>query len=172
MPRRIRSVALAAHIALSVGWVGALAAYLALDVVAATSRDEPMLRAAYLGMELTAVSVIVPLALASLASGLVMAVGTQWGLLRHYWVLLSLALTVVAVVVLLAQLPTIGRFAEIAADPATSAGELRALRTTLVHSIGGLAVLLVVLVLNVAKPRGMTRYGWRKQRQRPAPASS
>jgi hypothetical protein len=26
-------------------------------------------------------------------------------------------------------------------------------------------VLLVILVLNVYKPRGMTRYGWRKQQE-------
>ncbi|MGH2688934.1 MAG: hypothetical protein ACRDKW_09025, partial [Actinomycetota bacterium] len=34
-----------------------------------------------------------------------------------------------------------------------------------VHSVGGTVVLLVILVLNVYKPRGMTRYGWRKQHE-------
>lgn len=166
MPPRLRTGALAVHVALSVGWVGALAAYLALDVAAATSRDIAMLRAAYLAMEVIAVSVIVPLAVASLVTGLVMSLGTQWGLMRHYWVVISLLLTVVATVVLLTQLPTIAHVADVAADPATSPAELRALPTTLAHSIGGLGVLLVVLVLNVAKPRGLTRYGWRKQQQR------
>lgn len=166
MSPRVRTVALAVHVALSVGWVGALAAYLALDVAAATSRDAATLRAVYLAMELVAVSVIVPLALASLVTGLVMSLGTRWGLFRHYWVLISLLLTVVATVVLLAQLPTIAHFADVAADPATSVDELRALPTTLVHSVGGMGVLLAVLVLNVAKPRGLTRYGWRKQQQR------
>jgi hypothetical protein len=42
---------------------------------------------------------------------------------------------------------------------------LRTLGSTLVHSVGGTVVLLVVLVLNVYKPRGMTRYGWRKQQE-------
>lgn len=95
-----------------------------------------------------------------------MSLGTQWGLMRHYWVVISLLLTVIATVVLLAQLPTIAYVADVATDPATSPDELRALPTTLAHSIGGLEVLLVVLVLNVAKPRGLTRYGWRKQQQR------
>lgn len=166
MPPRMRTGALAVHIAVSVGWVGALAAYLALDVAAATSRDVAVLRAAYLAMEVIAVSVIVPLAVAALMTGLAMSLGTQWGLVRHYWVVISLLLTVVATVVLLAQLPTITHFADVAADPATSPDEIRALPTTLAHSIGGLGVLLVVLVLNVAKPRGLTRYGWRKQQQR------
>jgi heme/copper-type cytochrome/quinol oxidase subunit 2 len=114
-------------------------------------------------MELIAWYVVVPLALASLLTGLVMSLGTRWGLFRHYWVLISLLLTIIATVVLLVETQTIGYFATIAADPATSSGDLQSLGSTLVHSVGGTVVLLVILVLNVYKPRGMTRYGWRKQ---------
>ncbi len=81
---------------------------------------------------------------------------------RHYWVLISLLLTIIATVVLLVETQTIGYFAGIAADPATSSGDLQSLGNTLVHSVGGTVVLLAILVLNVYKPRGMTRYGWRK----------
>jgi len=84
-------------------------------------------------------------------------------LFRYYWVLISLLLTIIATVVLLVETQTISYFAAIAADPATSSNDLRSLGGTLVHSIGGTVVLLVILVLNVYKPRGMTRYGWRKQ---------
>jgi len=161
----LRKVALAAHLTVSVGWIGAVAAYMALDVAAATSQDAQTLRAAYLAMEVMARSVIVPLAFASLLTGLVMSVGTKWGLFRHYWVLISLLLTVVATVVLLVETQTIGYFADIAADPTTSGDDLRSLGTTLVHSVGGTVVLLVILVLNLYKPRGMTRYGWRKQHE-------
>jgi DMSO/TMAO reductase YedYZ heme-binding membrane subunit len=165
MTPRLRKFALAAHIALAVGWIGAVASYMALDVVAATSQDAQALRAAYLAMGLIAWYVIVPLALASLLTGLVMSLGTKWGLFRHYWVLISLLLTIVATIVLLAETQTIGYFAGIAADPTTSDDDLRALGSTLVHSVGGTVVLLVILVLNVYKPRGMTRYGWRKQQE-------
>jgi hypothetical protein len=55
--------------------------------------------------------------------------------------------------------------ADRAADPTTSSDDLRTLGSTLVHSDGGTVVLLVILVLNVYKPRGMTRYGWRKQQE-------
>jgi hypothetical protein len=165
MTPRLRKVALAAHITLAVGWIGAVASYMALDVAAATSQDARTLRAAYLAMELIAWYVIVPLALASLITGLVMAMGTKWGLFRHYWVLISLLLTIIATVVLLAETQTIGYSADIAADPRTSGDDLRALGSTLVHSVGGTVVLLVILVLNVYKPRGMTRYGWRKQQE-------
>ena len=163
MAPRLRKFALAAHIALSVGWIGAVAGYIALDVAAATGQDARTLRSVYLAMELIAWYVIVPLALASLLTGLVMSLGTKWGLFRHYWVLISFLLTLIATVVLLVETQTISYFADIAADPSTSSDDLRALGSTLVHSVGGTVVLLVILVLNVYKPRGMTRYGWRKQ---------
>lgn len=165
MPPRLRKFALAAHLIASVGWIGAVAAYIALDVVAATNQDAQTLRAAYLAMELIARYVIVPLAIASLLTGIVMSLGTRWGLFRHYWVLISLVLTIIATVVLLMETRTISSFADRAADPATSSDELHALGNTLVHSIGGTVVLLVILVLNVYKPRGVTPYGWRKQQE-------
>ncbi|MBA3425846.1 MAG: DUF2269 family protein [Rubrobacter sp.] len=163
---RLRKFALAAHITLAVGWIGAVAGYIGLDIAAATSKDAQTLRAAYLAMELIAWYVIVPLALASLLTGLVMSLGTKWGLFRHYWVLISLLLTTIATVVLLVETQTISYFADIATDPTTSGEDLRGLGSTLVHSVGGEVVLLVILVLNVYKPRGMTRYGWRKQHER------
>jgi hypothetical protein len=159
MPPRLRKVALAAHITLAVGWIGAVAGYIALDAAAATTQDAQTLRAAYLAMEVIAWYVIVPFALASLLSGLIMSLGTKWGLYRHYWVLISLLLTIFATVVLVVEMQTISYFADRAADPTTSSGDLRALGSTLVHSIGGTVVLLVILVLNVYKPRGMIRYG-------------
>jgi hypothetical protein len=161
----LRRFTLTTHITFSVGWIGAVAGYIALDVAAATSQDAQTLRAAYLAMELITRYVIVPLAFASLLTGLVISLGTRWGLFRHYWVLFSLVLTILATAVLLAETQTISHFADIAADPATSSDDLRALGSTLVHSVGGAMVLLVVLVLNVYKPPGMTRYGWRKQQE-------
>ncbi|MCA1673807.1 MAG: DUF2269 domain-containing protein [Actinobacteria bacterium] len=167
MPLGLRKFVLAAHVTTSVGWLGAVAAYLALDVAAATSRDVLLVRAAYLAMELMARYVIVPLALASLVIGVLNALGTSWGLFRHYWVLTKLLLTVIATTVLLLQTETISYLAEVAASDA----DPRDLPGSLLHSIGGLVVLLIVTVLSVYKPRGLTRYGWRKQRrQREQPA--
>ena len=94
-----------------------------------------------------------------------MSLGTRWGLFRHWWVVISLVLTVFAVLVLLGEARTIANLAAVAADSDTSDQALRALPSTLGHSIGGTVVLLVVLVLNVYKPRGLTRYGWRRQQE-------
>ena len=157
------------HLTVSVGWIGAVAAYLALDVAAATGRDAQTLRAAYLGMDLIARTVIVPLAVAALVTGLVVSLGTRWGLFRHYWVVISLLLTTFATGVLLVETRTIGHLADRAADPTLSADGLRALQSTLVHSVGGMVVLLVVLVLNMYKPRGLTRYGRRREREDVSP---
>lgn len=74
----------------SVGALGAVAAFLALAVAGLGGNDAPVVRAAYLGMDLTARFVIVPLVLASLVTGLIQALITPWGLFRHYWVLAKL----------------------------------------------------------------------------------
>lgn len=166
---RLRKLLLSAHLTVSVGWIGALAAYLALDVTSVTSRDPTTLRAAYVSMELIAQRVIVPLAIASLLTGIVMSVTTRWGLLRHYWVLFSLLLTVLATVVLLLEARTISAYAALAAELSNSGDEIRGLGSTLVHSVGGAVILVVVLVLNVYKPRGLTPYGWRRQGEQRRP---
>jgi hypothetical protein len=120
-------------------------------------------------MELTGWFVIVPLALATVLIGLVNALGTSWGLFRHYWVLAKLVLTVFVIVVLLLQMEGIGYMARVAAETALSGADLLGLRTSLrFHAAGGLLVLLVTATLSVYKPRGMTRYGWRKQHEQRA----
>ncbi len=125
MTPRLRKISLVAHLTFSVGWLGTVAAFLPLAITAVTSPDVPMVRAAYLAMALVASYGIAPLACISLLSGLVSSLGTSWGLFRHYWVLIKLLLTILAVVVLLIQLGPINRLARVAADPASSMPDLR-----------------------------------------------
>jgi hypothetical protein len=162
----LRKFALTAHLTFSLGFIGAAVAYLALGISAVTSEDAQMVRAAWIAMELIGWYVIVPLSLASLLTGLVMALGTQWGLFRHYWILITFVLTIFATVILLLHMPSVSSLADVAreADGAT----LGRLGGDLFHAGGGLLVLLVITVLNVYKPRGMTPYGWRKQHERRA----
>src|ERR671911_342539 len=116
MTPRLRKFALAAHLTFSVGWIGTVVAYLALGVAAVTSQDVQTVRPAWIAMELIGWYVIVPLALASLLTGLIMALGTSWGLFRHYWVLFSFMLTVLATVVLLLHMPDVTVLADVARD--------------------------------------------------------
>lgn len=163
MTPAVRKFALIAHLTFSVGWIGAVMAYLALVVAALNSQGAQTLRAAWTAMELIGWYVLVPLSLASLFTGLVMSLGTPWGLFRHYWVLFSLVLTIFATVVLLQHMQTVSFFASIAAQ--TNRDAAGGLRGELLHSGGGLLVLLVIQALNVYKPRGITPYGWRKQQE-------
>lgn len=165
MDSRVRKFVLTTHITVSVGWVGAVGAYLALVVTAWTTQEVLAVRAAWLGMEVIGWYILVPLAIASLLTGLVMALGTRWGVFRHYWVLFSFLLTLLATAVLISHMPTVSFYANLAAtaDTASRTG----LRGELLHAGVGLLVLLVITGLNVYKPRGLTPYGQRKlQEQR------
>jgi hypothetical protein len=159
----LRRAALTVHVGCSVGWLGAALAYVALNVPALASADEATVRAAYLMMEPVAWYAVTPLAVASLVTGVIQSLGTPWGLLRHYWVLISLMVTAFANLILLLHLPAISALADRAAAPDT---DVFALGGDLAHSVGGLLLLLVPLVLNIYKPRGLTRRGWRAQQQR------
>lgn len=121
------------------------------------------MRAAWTAMELIGWFAIVPLALASLLTGLIMSLGTKWGLFRHYWTLISLVLTVLATSVLLLHMPDVSFLADVAQE--AEGARLVGLGGDLFHSGLGLVVLLVIQVLNVYKPPGMTPYGWRKQHE-------
>jgi hypothetical protein len=164
MTPRLRKFALTAHVTSSVGWVGAVVVFLALAVVGLTSQDAQTVRGAYLVMEPAAWFVLVPLAFASLLTGIVQSLGTTWGLFRHYWVLFKLLLNLFATIVLLIYMETFSFMAGVAADPSADLGVVRNASPRL-HAALALLVLLVATVLAVYKPRGMTRYGWRKQHQ-------
>jgi hypothetical protein len=71
-----------------------------------------------------------------------------------------------ATVVLLLHMQTVSDIAGIAA--ATPSAAVEGLTSELVHAGIGMLVLLVIQVLNIYKPRGMTIYGQRKQRERRA----
>ena len=125
----LRKFALTAHVTSSVGWLGAVAGFLALAVAGLTSQDAQTVRAAYLAMELTGWFVIVPLSLASLLTGLVQSLGTKWGLFRHYWVLVKLLLTIFATIVLLLHMQTVSYLAGVAAETTLSSADLSGLRS-------------------------------------------
>ncbi|MEX0735259.1 MAG: hypothetical protein WD944_03960 [Steroidobacteraceae bacterium] len=166
MTPALRKFTLTTHVTASVGWLGALAVFLAHALASLFSQDEQMVRAVSIAMGLTAWFVILPLSLTSLLTGIVQALGTAWGLFRHYWVLFKLLLTAVATGVLLLKLRPIRYLADAVTETSFSGADLVDLRTSiLVHAVGGLLVLLAVVTLAVYKPKGMTRYGVRKLRE-------
>ena len=159
-----RKAVLAVHLTAAVGWIGAAMAYLAVGIAADASSDPETVRGAWIAMELIGWYVAVPLAAVSLVTGCTIGLGTRWGLIRHYWVAISLALTLFAAVVLVLHMPTVSSNADVARR--ASADEVVAVGGDVLHPAVGTLVLLVTLVLNVYKPRGQTPYGVRKLRTR------
>lgn len=156
---------LTAHIAASLGWAGALAVFLAHAVASAASQNSELVRAASIAMGITAWFVILPLSIGSVATGLVQALGTAWGLVRHYWVLAKLLLTALATVVLLLKLGPISTLSAAAFASTFSPTDFSGLRLSLLlHALGGLLLLLTIAVLAMYKPAGLTPYGARKLR--------
>ena len=168
MTPSLRKLALTAHVAFSVGWIGAIAAFLVLSIVGLNSQETEVVRGAYLAMNLICLYTIVPLSLAALVTGLIQSLGTQWGLFRHYWVLVKFLLTILSVAILLMhQFTAVEKATKLVSG--TAAGtlprvELREVGFVLVRASGlGMLVLVVVTALSVYKPWGVTRYGRRKR---------
>ncbi len=161
----LRKFALTVHVTSSIGWFGAVAAFLALSIAGMTNSDAQMVRAAYLVMGVTTWFVIVPLALVSLLSGVVSSLGTRWGLFRYYWVLLKLVITVLATIVLLIHTQPIDLLTGLAAKTTVSAYPYALQLQMVVAASFALVALLVLTALSVYKPRGMTPYGQRKQNE-------
>src|SRR5882672_11657580 len=122
MPPGVRKWALTAHVASSVGWLGAVAGFLVLSIAGLTSENADTVRSAYLAMDLLARFVIVPMGLAALATGLIQALGTEWGLFRHYWVLVKFLLTIGATTILLLHMPAVSRMSGAVAEVVHAGG--------------------------------------------------
>ena len=149
-----------------------MAGFLALALTGLGSEDAQKVTASYVAMERIGWLVIVPLSVASLVTGLIQALGTSWGLFRHYWVLIKLVITVLATILLLVHMQPTSQLAHAATRGALGSAELRGLRTQLVaDAAAALVALLIATVLSIYKPRGVTPYGWRKQQQEGRPTS-
>jgi len=171
MTPALRKLTITAHVAFSVGWLGAVAAFLVLSIAGLTSHDAEVVRGAYLSMDLISRFIIIPMSFAALTTGLLQALGTPWGLFRYYWILMKFGLAIFATIALLVHQFAV--MAEAAKRVSGSAAEtlfspdFGPLKTELVRAPSLAIVLLVVVTtLGVYKPWGLTRYGRRKQQER------
>lgn len=157
----VRRALLVAHVATSVGWLGAVTASLGISLVGLVADDEQLARAAYLVLEPVGRYVLVPLAVATLVTGVVQSLGSRWGLLLHWWVVFKLAITLLAGAILLAYLATFDAMATAAADRSLRLADVRN-PSPVLHATLALVGLLVATVLAIVKPRGRTRRGMRR----------
>lgn len=156
MTSSLRKLGLTLHVGVSVGWVGAVAAFLEL-ALAATRGDSATSRAAFLAMNVVGRGVILPLGIGALVSGTVQALGTKWGLFKHYWVLVKLLLTVFATTALcLHQFTAVSEAARLAAAGGSATDALAQLGSQLrADAALAILVLLTVTAIAIYKPWGL-----------------
>lgn len=162
MTATARKLALTVHVGVSVGWLGAVVVFVAVGFLGLASDDPDTVRAAYRVMDPAARAVLVPLAVASLLTGLVQSVVTPWGLFVHYWVVFKLLINVATTFVLLVYLKTFRAMADVASDPTSDLDVVRNASPVL-HGAAALVLLATATVLGMFKPRGLTPYGRRKR---------
>ncbi|MER7398362.1 DUF2269 domain-containing protein [Streptomyces sp. NPDC000151] len=178
LSRPARRATLVVHVVVSVGWLGLTLGLLALGIAASTagvSRETgavtgsgtadatELAAAAYRSMKIFIDWLIIPLALLTLISGLVLSLGTPWGLARYRWVVTKFWLTLGAVVATVLALRTQIN----AAAGAVVAGRPVPPETDLVVAPAVALTLYVFLTaVSVLKPWGMTARGRRLRGKR------
>lgn len=155
---------LAAHVVVSGAWLGIAVAKIVLGVAAATSNAPAASRPLYLSMEAVNVA-FPPTAIATLVTGVLLSLGTKWGLLEYYWVATKLALTVGVVVTGIGLVDRLIQWS--ISGPSVGDGTILGAASTpaaLLISLSAAHVLMlgVATVLSVYKPLGRTPFGRRK----------
>ena len=150
---------LTTHITFSVGWMGTVAAFLALSIVGLIGNNQTV-RACYIAMEVVAWFIIVPFCFASLLTGLIQALGTHWGLFKHWWILVKLILTVIATLILMLHMQPISYLSDVATQKFLASDELKSLRIRIIaDAAAAILVLVAITTVSVYKPWGKVQFG-------------
>jgi uncharacterized membrane protein len=165
---RTRNRVLVVHVLSAGVWIGIDIVMAVLIFTALLTDDDRTKALSYKALDLFVVWSLLAVGLLSVATGVVLGLGTKYGLVRYWWVAIKLALNLLlAILVLLALRPEVSDAAErgerfAAGEPASLAvGDL------IFPPIVSPIALLVAVLLGVFKP-------WGRIRKRPAdtPADS
>lgn len=165
---RTRRAVLIIHIASAGAWLGVDVAMAVLIVAAMTTDDPATLVFSLQALELVSVWPLLACGLLCLASGMVLGLGSKWGLLRYWWVTVKLALNLVLTgLVVVALQGEVTKQADLARRLA--AGEQVAIDSTnlIYPPTVSPTLLLVAITLSVVKPWGRIR-----PRTEPAPTAT
>lgn len=164
MTPRLSKAVLTSHITFSIGWLGAVATFLALAITGLTTINIQLARSAYMVMELSGWFVIVPFCIASLVTGIIQATGSKWGLFKHYWIVVKLFLTVTATILLLLHMQPISYLSGVASNPTFSSASEVGLRIQLISDAGAaILLLLIITTISVYKPWGKIQLNINKE---------
>ncbi|WP_436985163.1 DUF2269 domain-containing protein [Streptomyces sp. enrichment culture] len=156
--RSARRAVLVVHVIASASWLGLTLGLLALGTTAATTGSAVSVEASVRTMKLFADWLLLPVAFLTLFSGLVLSLGTAWGLALHRWVVtkfwLTLATTAATAFALRPGVDT-AVTAVAAGGPLPDAGDV------LFGPLVSLSAYVFMTVISVLKPWGPTRRGRR-----------
>lgn len=159
MTSKLRKFTLTSHITFSVGWLGAVAVFLALAITGLTTFDKQLAYSIYIAMEISTLYIIVPFCLASLITGLIQALGTKWGLFKHYWIIVKLFLTVAMTILLFLHLQPISYLAGVATDISSYKIETSGTLIDLIAKSGAtILVLVAITTISIYKPWGKVQH--------------
>jgi hypothetical protein len=163
----LRKLTVTAHVTLAIGWLGSVAAFLVLAITGLSTQEVALVQGSYVAMELIARYMIVPLSFAPLLTGPILSLGTPWGLFRHYWILIKLAITILCTIIMQLHVQPINHLAHVAVESTVLGSDIYQMQIQMViASSAALVALIVCTALGVYKPQGMTAYGWRKYDER------
>ncbi len=166
LSRKNRRGILVIHLASSIGWLGLDAALVVLGIVGLATDDPVTTRSAFVVDGVLATYLMPVLSLLALVTGIVIAAGTTWGLFRHWWVVVSLVITVaMTAAVLIFLVPQMRDLANEAAHltDGTVLTTMHMDRLKLVIApAAGLILLIFLTGMNVHKPWG--RVGAKRQK--------
>lgn len=157
VPRKVWQIV---HIVAAVGWLGIVVSVLGLTTMGMNADDTATARTVYDAAVLVADTFFLPATLLMFLSGLVLGLGTKWGLVKHYWVAVKLVIGCALLVAGSVNLEAAVR------EVATAVAEGTATRGDHISLVGMIAVIagltLFAAVLSVAKPWG--RIPWKRTR--------
>ncbi|MFE4174287.1 DUF2269 domain-containing protein [Streptomyces sp. NPDC056909] len=152
LKRPLRRALLVIHVATSVGWLGLTLGLLTLGVTAFVTNDPATTRTAYQAMKILVDWPVIPVALLALISGLVLSLGTPWGLVRYWWVWIKFWLTLITFGATVFALRPVIHEAAATGIPDSSLVAAPSVATS---------AYLLMTAISVLKPWGLTRHGRR-----------
>ena len=159
LSRTARRAALVVHIASAGGWLGVDIAMAVVIVAALVTRDLATRTSCLRVLELITVWPLLACGLVCLLSGLVLGLGSTWGVLRYRWVAVKLVLNLVlTALVVVALRPEVAHQAEAARRAATGEPVGFDLTNLIYPPTVSPTLLLVAMTLSVVKPWGRIRW--------------
>jgi hypothetical protein len=163
---RTRKSFLVVHIVSAGAWIGIDVVIAVLVFTALFSDDNDTKVLCFRALELFAIWPLFIVGLLSLASGVVLGLGSKYGLVRYWWVAVKLALNILLTAVVLVGLrPVVAEAAEQGRLFADGGAASLAVNDLIYPPIVSPTALLIAVVLAVFKP-------WGRIRRRPATPST